>query len=144
MEITLTTIVLMLITVDGQLPAAPNWGLESSYQDIFGFAPRLMIAGIVAFVLGQYTDVYLFDRIRRASRGRFLWLRNNASTALSKLLDAVSFNVIGFYGLLPDAELFQMTLFTYVFYLFIALVDTPLVYLGVAWARRYMPESRSA
>ncbi|MCI5066371.1 queuosine precursor transporter [bacterium] len=133
-------IVLVLIAVDGALPAASNWDLKASYDDIFGFAPRLMVAGIVAFILGQYADVYLFDLIRRASSGRFLWLRNNGSTAVSKLFDCVSFNFIGFYGLIPHVELCEMMLYTYIFYLLIAFLDTPLVYLGVSWARRYVSE----
>lgn len=131
-------IVLALIAIDGWLPAAPNWSLERSYEDIFGLAPRLMIAGIVAFILGQYTDVYMFDFLRRLTKGRFLWLRNNLSTAGSKLLDAVSFNFIGFCGLIPTDELFTMTLGTYVFYLIIALFDTPIVYLGVFLSRKHL------
>jgi uncharacterized integral membrane protein (TIGR00697 family) len=133
-------VVLILIFVDAAMPEADFWELSKSYKDIFDMSYRLIIAGLVAFVLGQYADVYLFSRIRELTSNRWLWLRNNLSTAISKLLDAVSFNFIGFYGIYETSELISMTFSTYIFYLLLAIVDTPLVYLGVWWIYKKFPQ----
>ena len=51
--------VLLLIFVDASMPEADFWEHKQSYSDVFGMSYRLIFAGIVAFVLGQYADVYL-------------------------------------------------------------------------------------
>lgn len=132
--------VLGLIHLDASLPAADFWTLGSSYSDVFGMSFRIVIAGLVAFILGQYADVYLFSRFREMTKSKWLWLRNNLSTAISKLFDSASFNLIAFYGIYESSELFEMFWGAYVFYLIVALLDTPLVYLGVYLIRRKYPE----
>ena len=81
----------------------------------------------------QYLSSGLFSKLRNATNGRFLWLRNNLSTAISQLIDSVIFIAIAFYGVMP---LFELILGQWVIKLVIAALDTPLVYAGVAYFRK--------
>ena len=131
-------IMLLLVQVDLILPSPGFWTLEKSYNDVFGMSIRITIAGIVAFLLGQYADVYFFSKIKKKTGNKHLWFRNNFSTALSKLLDTVSFNYIAFWGIYEKTELFYMTVCSYLIYLLIAILDTPLVYLGVWLIKKHL------
>ncbi|OEU83360.1 MAG: hypothetical protein BA873_00895 [Desulfobulbaceae bacterium C00003063] len=61
---------------------------------------------------------------------KFLWLRNNASTIVSQLLDSILFTFIAFWGLLPTNEFFEILITTYLLKLIVAVVDTPFLYLA--------------
>jgi hypothetical protein len=96
-----------------------------------------MIASLVAYVCSQYHDVWAFHFWKRVTSARFLWLRNNASTIVSQLLDSVVFITIAFYGSMP---LVPLIVGQWVVKVGIAvLVDTPLVYLLVYLLRRRLP-----
>jgi hypothetical protein len=72
--------------------------------------------------------------------GRHLWLRNNASTMTSQLVDTIIVNSIflGFGLGLPWMLVLKIIAATYVFKLAFAALDTPFIYLGVAVLRRYL------
>jgi len=131
--------VLLLIKIDVSLPSAGIWELKESYEDIMGLGMRMSIAGIVAFILGQYTDVFCYGVIKKFSKKKHLWLRNNLSTAISKFFDVTSFTLIAFFGMYSIPVLLQIAAHAYIAYLIIALMDTPLVYLGVNLIKRAHP-----
>ncbi len=132
-------VALFVIQVDLLLPAASIWKFEQSYNDIFGFSSRLILAGFLAYIAGQYADVYIFSYIRRLTKGKWLFLRNNGSTAISKIFDVLTFNFVGFYGVYELNELIIFSFSAYIFYLVIAILDTPFVYLAVWWIRKKYP-----
>jgi len=135
-------IFLVLIQVDLILPAADFWEYESAYNTILGASPRFVFAGFLAIIVGQYADVSLFSYLRKLTNGRFLWIRNNGSTALSKLLDCTAFNFVAFWGVYDFSQIIDFTIVSYLFYVLIAFLDTPFVYLGVWWIRKRHPELR--
>jgi uncharacterized integral membrane protein (TIGR00697 family) len=98
-----------------------------------------MIASLVAYLCSQYHDVWAFHFWRRVTNARFLWLRNNASTIVSQLLDSVVFITIAFYGRMPVVPLI---LGQWVVKVGIAVLDTPLVYLLVYLLRQRLPSAR--
>lgn len=118
-------------------PPASFW-VESnqSFVGLFGVVPRILLGSAFAFIVAQSYDVWIFHKIKDRSDGTKLWLRNNISTGTSQLLDSVVFVTIAFAGTLPTSELFSMIFGTYIVKLVIAVVDTPIVYLLVSWARR--------
>jgi len=123
------------------LPAASFYALDREYAQIFGPIWRLLFASMAAYLLAQLVDVQLFHFWKRVTRGRHLWLRNNASTMVSQLVDSFTVNMIFLYknpavfqGTLGD--LLGIILGVYVVKVLIAAADTPLCYLGVAAVRR--------
>ena len=140
---TLVTLVLVLVATAGAtvLPPASRFAAQNdAYVSIFRGSLRITLASIVAFSLSQYHDVWAFDFWRRRTGGRFLWLRNNASTLASQLIDTVIFMLIAFWGI---GERFTLGFVLgsmvppyYVLKVLAAFIDTPLVYLGVAMLRK--------
>ena len=61
-------------------PPFAGWTLQESYVETLSQARRILIGGWTAFIVSQHLDVWVFHRIREATQGRHLWLRNLAST----------------------------------------------------------------
>jgi len=98
--------------------------------------PRIVAASMVAYLLSQNHDVIAFHFWKAFTRGRHLWLRNNASTAVSQLIDTCTFITLAFYGVVPTAILLNMIASQYAVKLLIAACDTPFVYLGAKLLKR--------
>jgi len=116
-------------------PGAVGWEGQSAFETVLGPTPRLLIGGLIAYLISQHLDVFIFHSLRRLTKGKHLWLRNNVSTAISQLVDTVIFAVITFYGVYP---LLPIIFGQYIIKLTIAIIDTPLVYILVASARNYL------
>ena len=126
-------------------PAQPDW-----YTQVFERVWSLMVLGVAgsmaAYTVAQFVDVQLFHFWKRLTRGKHLWLRNNASTMLSQLVDTTIIICILFGQSALDGELSIASPFGgqavglaalgvfifngYLFKVFFAAFDTPLVYLG--------------
>ena len=145
MLITGTFMVLLLVlgvtALATVLPPAERFAAQNEpYVSVFRSSLRIMLASIVAFTLSQYHDVWAFDFWKRKTNGRFLWLRNNASTMVSQLIDTVIFMLIAFWGVSDRFTLAfvlgSMVPPYYVLKVLAAALDTPLVYLGVRLLRQ--------
>jgi len=130
---------LLLIGLEYILPA-----LEPGQQDLYNrvFSPqiRIVAASIVAYLVSQHHDVWAFWKWREITHGKYLWIRNNASTMVSQLIDTATFTFIAFYGLYPLNVVLNMIMSMWLFKVLIAALDTPFVYLGVGIIRKYSLE----
>ena len=108
---------------------------QEGFASIMGMAGRITLASICSFSVSQLFDVWAFDKIKEKTKGKYLWLRNNWSTMWSQLIDTVMFYSIAFIGILPTGVLVNLIIVTYIFKLFIALLDTPFVYLVTNFIR---------
>ena len=116
-------------------PAASFWAGEEAFQHVLGMTPRIIVASLAAYVFSQFHDVWLYTLLKDRMRGRHLWLRNNAATLLSQLIDTVMFITIAFYGVLP---LWPLIAGQWLVKAMLALCGTPLVYAAVWCVRRYL------
>ncbi len=119
------------------------WALENHdhIAALFIHSPSLFLAGMIAYLFSQLHDVWLFDRLKKASGGRFLWLRNNLSTAISALLDNFLFSILAWIVFAPDPLPFKTVIVVYVLgtywlRLLVAVVDTPFLYVARRWRAR--------
>jgi uncharacterized integral membrane protein (TIGR00697 family) len=126
-------VVLLLIQISLIWPKAPFWNQEAAYQSILGSTSRIIIASFIAYLFSQFHDVWAFHFWKKITGGRYLWLRNNFSTAVSQLIDSIIFISIAFYGILPVGSLIWSQ---WVVKLAIALLDTPFVYMVVWFVRK--------
>jgi uncharacterized integral membrane protein (TIGR00697 family) len=107
---------------------------NDAYRTVFGSSLRIIIASIAAFGLAQLQDVLVFERIRRMTKGKYLWLRTNVSTFASELVDTTVFMFIAFYQMTPkfDALFVLKMIIPYLLLkIAFAVLITPLVYAGV-------------
>ena len=109
--------------------------VQALYVGVFGQSSRAILASMTAYLAAQLIDVRLFHFWRRLTKGRHLWLRNNASTIVSQLLDTVLVVTILFWAVLPTSTIVQIIVASYIFKFLVALLDTPLFYLGVGLLR---------
>ncbi|MBO8131112.1 MAG: queuosine precursor transporter [Candidatus Marinimicrobia bacterium] len=112
---------------------------HSSLIRIFSFAPRIIFASLIAYMVSQLNDIWLFHFIKEKTSGRFLWLRNNGSTWVSQLIDSITFNVVAFLGTYPFKIVLQIILSTYILKLIIAAIDTPFIYLSYIVKKKAEP-----
>jgi len=105
--------------------------IQESLKNIFAILPRIALASLVAYGISQMHDVWAYGFWKNRLPGwKFLWLRNNASTMISQLIDSVVFTFIAFWGLLPHMEFIQILVTTYVLKWIVAAVDTPFLYVA--------------
>ena len=115
--------------------------IQGHYVGVFGQSARAIVASMSAYLLAQFLDVRLYHFWRRVTAGRHLWLRNNASTMLSQLIDTTAVVVILFAGVWGWAQIGTVILSSYVFKLLVAAADTPLMYFGTWHFRDIKEES---
>ncbi len=110
-------------------PAADDFA-QPHLSALFGFMPRIALASMAAYLISQMHDVWAFHAIKERTGGRMLWLRNNASTMISQLLDSSIFCIIAFWGLFPMNVFMEILLSTYIIKVAVAALDTPFMYLA--------------
>ena len=104
---------------------------------------QALLASMVAYLLAQLVDVWLFHFWKRLSGGRHLWLRNNGSTVVSQLLDticvvSITFGASLWSGAMSGEQFFRLVRDGYSFKLCVALLDTLPCYAAVWFLRRYL------
>lgn len=138
--------VIMLLTL-GFSPLTPEQAGENMawaipYHDhiaaLFTLQFSLFSAGILAYFISQLNDIWLYDWIKRKTNNKYLWLRNNGSTIVSALIDNTVFSIFAWIIFSSNPLPFKTVLFTYILgtyslRIFIALLDTPVMYLAKAW-----------
>ena len=116
-----------------------------SIRAVFSNTPRLMLVGIVVYVIVQLFDVWAyhkwwaFTNRKFGDKKKFLWLRNNGSTLISQLLNTVLFTWGAFLGTHNTATLISIAVSSYVIFIATSLLDTPFIYLA-----RYIFEKEAA
>jgi len=149
--------VIIFIWMGGALPPKPVIDFSSGLPptDAYDFAfyrirfltMGAVLGSMIAYMAAQFCDVALFHFWKRLTRGRHLWLRNNGSTLVSQFVDSFAvITITHFYAhgipLDPNAPIWpQLAVFIasgYVFKMVVALLDTPVFYLGVHYLSRYL------
>ena len=118
------------------LPAAPFYEKQEFFAELFGRVGRITGASLIAYLISQFNDIWLFHKIKDMTNGKHLWLRNNVGTIFSQLFDTIIFIVIAFYGTMPTSVLIGMISSQWMVKVLIALLDTPFCYLLVAWCTK--------
>ncbi|MBD3339672.1 MAG: queuosine precursor transporter [Candidatus Lokiarchaeota archaeon] len=118
------------------LPPAHFWKLQNEYSQIFKTSIRVLLAGFFSYIAAQFYDVWFFSLLKKLTKEKHLWLRNNLSTMISQLIDTIIIATIGFLGTIPSSTLPIVIFGWWLVKIIIAIIDTPLVYLLVKWARK--------
>lgn len=104
---------------------------HSSMQNLFGLFPRIALASCSMFILSNQLDIFLFDIIRKKTKGKHLWLRNNVATIVSQCVENYLFYVIAFLGVYSMKDILTMTLTCCAIEIIVALIDTPFLYVAL-------------
>lgn len=131
------TLVMMYVAI--KMPPNETWGNQEAFASVFSSNLRMTIASIIAFITSQFHDVWAFNLLKKKTKGKYLWLRNNVSTIASQFIDTTIFMFIAFYNINPGftaSFIVSLIIPYFIFKVVFALLDTPLCYLGVKWLRK--------
>jgi uncharacterized integral membrane protein (TIGR00697 family) len=135
------SIVLVIMTQISMLylpsPAPETAAFAKSVHEatvtLFDYTPRFVFGSLLAYLVSQSFDVWVFHRIRNATGGRHLWLRNTGSTLLSQAIDTLIYGLVVWWGLVDLSTALLLAGAKYVFKFAIAVIDTPFIYLACRW-----------
>ena len=126
----------VVYTLVGWMPPAEDWTGQEAYTTILGQVPRFAIAGLIAFWAGEFCNSFVLARLKVLMRGRQLWSRTIGSTVVGQVVDTAIFVLIGFWGVLPPAGLWELIQFGVVFKVLYEALATPLTYAIVNFLKR--------
>ena len=90
------------------IPAAPFWEGEEHFDFVFGMAPRIVAASLMAFLVGSFLNAYVMSKMKVASRGRHFSARAILSTLVGETADSLIFFPVALGGIIAWRELLIM------------------------------------
>jgi uncharacterized integral membrane protein (TIGR00697 family) len=129
---TFTIITLAVALPFAPMTRAPDWGgiTEPSFNQVFGGSQQILIASMVAYLLAQFTDIFVFNRLKMKTGGQLLWLRATGSTLVSQAIDTAVIQTGAWFDKLTPKQIVSLIATAYVTKIFVAVALTPLIYLG--------------
>ena len=110
-----------------------------SYNMIFNYVPRIILGSLTGFLLGEPSNSWFMERIRKKTGSRHLWVRTIGSSMVGYIFDTVPFVLIAFLGTLTTRDLLLMIGLQYVMKLAIeAIFGTPMAYATIAFLKKKM------
>jgi queuosine precursor transporter len=120
----------------GVLPAAAGWEHQDAYMAILGQTPRIVLASLLAYFAGEFSNSYVLAKMKLLTRGRWLWMRTIGSTLIGEGVDTLLFVTVAFAGILPTSLLLGVILSNYAFKCGVEVLATPLTYQVVRFLKR--------
>jgi uncharacterized integral membrane protein (TIGR00697 family) len=119
-----------------KMPPAPGWPNQAAMETVFGSAPRIVFASILAYCAGEFSNSYVLARMKVAMEGRALWMRTIGSTVAGELVDSLIFYPLAFLGTWPTSLVLQVMATNYGLKVLWEALMTPLTYRIVAFLKR--------
>lgn len=123
----------------GSIPGEAGWvaeGGQQAWDMLLGLAPRIALASLTAYVVGEFVNSYVLARMKVAMRGRHLWLRTISSSLVGQGVDTLIFFPIAYGGEWPWPLVFQIMAAAYVIKVGVEVLLTPVTYAVVTFLKR--------
>lgn len=120
-------------------PAAASWPNQEAFESVLGFVPRIVLASIAGYLVGQLLNAYVLVRIKEWTKEKALWLRLIGSTAVGEAADTVVFCTIAFYGVITGGEFLNYVIVGYVYKVLVEVVLLPVTYRVIAIIKKAEP-----
>jgi queuosine precursor transporter len=128
----------LVFIVVGALPASEGWEGQEAYMAILGWTPRIVIASVIAYFAGEFSNSYILAKVKIWMKGRRLWVRTIGSTLVGEGIDTVLFVLIAFVGAswaTPDL-LIAIIISNYIFKVGVEVLFTPVTYAIVGFLKK--------
>ena len=127
----------ILVYVAMAVPTAEVSPLDNAtFEKVFGLSGPAFFGSMLAYLTAQFIDIRIFHFWKRLTEGKYLWLRNNASTMCSQLVDtSVVLFILCSAGAIPWENFYALLWMGWMFKVFVALIDTPIIYFCI-WLLR--------
>ncbi len=123
----------LLIT---ELPAAPEWHNQAAFSTVFTIVPRLVVASLVAYWCGEFTNSFVMAKMKILTRGRHLWSRTVGSTVAGQAVDTIVVMTLAFGFSINASTVVTLIVDGYLFKVAYEVLATPLTYAVVNWLKR--------
>ncbi len=114
--------------------------INYAFQQVLTQGLNIIFASLVAFIIGQFVDVYVFHRLRKITGKKKIWLRATGSTLISQLVDSFVVLVVAFFllGGWSLSQVLAVGTTNYIYKFLIAVGLTPLIYVAHYFIDRYL------
>lgn len=121
-------------------PDGNSFNIDYAFNVIFRQGLGIILGSLVAFLLGQLIDVYVFQKLRKITGPKMIWLRATGSTLVSQFIDSFVVLGIAFYifGNWSWAQVASVGIINYIYKFSMAILLTPLLYLGHGLIDNYL------
>ena len=132
----------LMAFVVNYLPAAKTMSPEQqqAINVIFGQTPRIVLASLSAFWLGEFVNSFVLAKMKLLTSGKFLWMRTIGSTILGEIADSAVFYPVAFYGTWSNEQLISVMIGNYFIKVIWETVATPFTYLIVNFLKKVEKE----
>ncbi len=117
------------------LPSANEWGNQAAYESILGLVPRIVLASVVAYLVGSFVNSYIISKVKIYTKGKNMWARFLASTIGGQFFDTGIFVLIAFAGTVSNSVLLSIIISNYLFKVLVEIVFMPLTYKVVKYIK---------
>ena len=124
----------------GALPSAPEWTAQAAYDQILGFTPRIVLASLIAYFAGEFSNSFTLAKLKVKTQGKYLWVRTIGSTLIGQVVDTLIFSLIAFSGVVPYSLLVTLIISNYVFKCGVEILFTPATYWITGWLKQQEKE----
>jgi uncharacterized integral membrane protein (TIGR00697 family) len=118
------------------LAPAAGWTLQDQFAAVLGLVPRIVLASVVAYWAGEFSNSFVLAKLKILTKGRALWLRTISSTMVGQAVDTALFVVIGFAAVFPGWLMLRAIWSGWAFKVAYEAAVTPLTYMIVNWLKR--------
>jgi hypothetical protein len=116
-------------------PFAGTEETHNSIVNVLGFAPRIILGSLTAYFFSQFSNNYIFDKIKQKTGSKLFLVRALGSSFIAHLLDSLVFETVAFLGVLPFSDFLNQAILAYLLSLGFELVLSPLELLIVSKVR---------
>ena len=120
-------------------PPAEAWENQAAFEAVLGFVPRIVLASILGFLVGQLLNAYVLVWIKRRTKERKLWARLLGSTVVGELADTVVFCTIAFYGVITGGDFITYVVVGFAYKTAVEVILLPVTYRVIAFVKRREP-----
>lgn len=120
------------------LPAAKTMSAEhqAAVNFIFGQTPRIVMASLLAFWIGEFVNSFVMAKMKVWMTGRFLWMRTITSTIFGEAADSAIFYPVAFFGTWSNDQVISVMIGNYFIKVMWEVLATPFTYLIVGFLKK--------
>lgn len=127
----------LMASVVVALPPAAGWPHQEAYAFVYGQTPRIVLASLLAYWAGEFTNSFVLAKMKLLTAGRWLWTRTIGSTIAGEGVDSLIFYPVAFYGTWSNELLLGVMLSNYLLKVLWETLMTPLTYQVVGFLKRH-------
>ena len=120
-------------------PPAEAWENQEAFEAVLGFVPRIVLASVLGFLVGQLLNAYVLVWMKKRTQGRKLWARLLGSTVVGEFADTLVFCTVAFYGVITGGDFITYVIVGFVYKTTVEVILLPVTYRVIAFVKHREP-----